>query len=126
PNSKYNTEIIVLNADRQILYERIAKRVDIMLRNGLIEEVDNLVKCGIPWEAQSMQAIGYKEFKLYYDGAATIEEVRSSIITNTKRYAKRQLTWFRRYDFAKWFDIASEYDKAMVYAEKYIKNRRIL
>lgn len=97
---QYDLDFYVLDWDRNTLYERIAKRVDIMFEMGLEKEVKSLLNQGITFDMQSMQGIGYKEFKDYFDGSATLEQVKEKIILNTRHYAKRQLTWFRRYDFA--------------------------
>lgn len=104
-NKKYKPIIIVLNRDRQTLYDRINLRVDIMLKNGLIEEVKGLLKKGYTKDMISMQGIGYKEIIKYFDGEYTLDEAVEIIKRDSRRYAKRQLTWFRRYEDAKWFDI---------------------
>ena len=104
-NEKYNPIIIVLNRERNHLYERINKRVDIMMDNGLIDEVKNLLKMGYTKDMISMQGIGYKEIIKYLDGEYTLDEAIEIIKRDSRRYAKRQLTWFRRYDDAKWFNL---------------------
>lgn len=93
---------------RDKLYEKINLRVEKMFKNGLVDEVENLLKSGVTFENQSMQAIGYKEFKGLYDKTASVDDVKELIKKNTRNYAKRQLTWFRQYDFIKWFDCADE------------------
>lgn len=100
-NLQYNIDMYILNTDRQILYEKIEKRVDIMFENGLLNEVKNLLDNGVTFDMQSMQGIGYKEFKDYFDGKITLEQVKNLITLNSRHYAKRQITWFKRYDFAK-------------------------
>jgi len=82
--------------DRAELYRRIDLRVDIMLQAGLLEEIRDLLSSGIPSGATSMQAIGYKEFVAVLDGSCTIEEAAQAVKQASRRYAKRQLTWFRR------------------------------
>ena len=82
--------------DRAELYRRIDLRVDIMLQAGLLEEIRDLLSSGIPAKATSMQAIGYKEFVAALDGSCTIEEAAEEVKQASRRYAKRQLTWFRR------------------------------
>lgn len=104
-NKKYRPIIIVLNRDRQALYDRINLRVDIMLKNGLIEEVKGLLEKGYTKDMISMQGIGYKEIIKYFDGEYTLDEAIEIIKRDSRRYAKRQLTWFRRYEDAKWFEI---------------------
>ena len=112
-NEKYNPIIIVLNREREHLYERINKRVDIMMDNGLINEVKNLLKMGYTKDMISMQGIGYKEIIKYLDGEYTLDEAIDIIKRDSRRYAKRQLTWFRRYDDAKWFNL-DEYSDSQV------------
>lgn len=94
--------------DRAVLYERINNRVDKMFENGLLSEVENLIKSGVTFDCQSMQAIGYKEFKGFFDGEITENELKEIIKKDTRNYAKRQLTWFRQYENIKWFDKACD------------------
>ena len=82
--------------DRAELYRRIDLRVDIMLQAGLLEEIRDLLASGIPAKATAMQAIGYKEFVAALEGKVTIEEAALEVKQASRRYAKRQLTWFRR------------------------------
>ena len=82
--------------DRKQLYSRIDLRVDIMLQMGLVEEIRSLLERGIPPKCTAMQAIGYKEFVLALQGQGTIEEAADLVRQSSRRYAKRQLTWFRR------------------------------
>ena len=110
-NKKYRPIIIVLNRDRQALYDRINLRVDIMLKNGLIEEVKGLLEKGYTKDMISMQGIGYKEIIKYFDGEYTLDEAIEIIKRDSRHYAKRQLTWFRRYEDAKWFEI-DKFDSA--------------
>ena len=88
--------------DRQDLYDRIDKRVDIMLQMGLIREIEGLLERGIPKKATAMQAIGYKEFVAALDGQCSIEEAAAQVKQSSRRYAKRQLTWFRRNNAITW------------------------
>ena len=81
---------------RQDLYDRIDRRVDIMLEQGLVEEIKNLLASGIPSKCTALQAIGYKEFIAALDGQCTIEEAADEVKKSSRHYAKRQLTWFRR------------------------------
>ena len=87
---------------RSALYERIDLRVELMLKDGLVEEIRNLLASGIPEKATSMQAIGYKEFVAALDGRCTIEEAAAEVQNSSRRYAKRQLTWFRRNKAMNW------------------------
>lgn len=92
----YSAEIYGLSRPREELYERINRRVDIMLENGLIGEVKNLLDMGIDRSATSMQAIGYKELVDYLEKKCTLDEAVSKIKQESRRYAKRQITWFKR------------------------------
>lgn len=98
----YNIDMNVINLPRDILYDRINKRVNIMFENGLKEEVENLLCKGCNFDMQSFQAIGYKEFKNYFNGVLSLDEVKNLIAKNSRNYAKRQVTWFKQYDFAQW------------------------
>ena len=106
-NEKYEPIIIVLNRDRKHLYERINKRVDIMINQGLENEVKNLLDMGYSSDLVSMQGIGYKEIVKYLNDEYNYDEAIDIIKRDSRRYAKRQLTWFRRYENAKWFDLDS-------------------
>lgn len=108
-NNKYEPIIIVLNRERSHLYERINKRVDIMLEKGLVDEVKNLLNMGYSRDLVSMQGIGYKEIIKYLDGEYTYDEAIEIIKRDSRRYAKRQITWFKRYKEAKWFNL-DEYE----------------
>ncbi len=94
--SPYDAFMILLSPPRDLLYQRIDLRVDQMVEQGLFEEAKHLRKIGLTKEMQSMQGIGYKEVFDYFDGLCTKEECIDSICQATRRYAKRQLTWFRR------------------------------
>ena len=88
--------------ERSQLYERIDRRVDIMLQQGLVQEIRDLLDSGIPSKCTAMQAIGYKEFVAALEGYATIEEAADLVRQSSRRYAKRQLTWFRRNQSMHW------------------------
>jgi len=90
-----DTRVLYMDTPREILYERINTRVDGMVAQGLIDEVRTLLNAGIPPSAQSMQAIGYKETVCYINGSTTYEEFLETLKRNTRRYAKRQITWFK-------------------------------
>ena len=89
--------------DREKLYERINKRVDIMIEAGLIDEVKNIISKYQDMPT-AMQGLGYKEVKEYLDGHLSKEEMIDKIKMETRRYAKRQLTWFKRIDNIIWID----------------------
>lgn len=102
--SPYNFAYFVLTDDRAKLYERIDKRVDIMLEKGLVEEVKQLKEMGYHRKMVAMQGLGYKEILDYLDGKLTLEEAIYIIKRETRHFAKRQLTWFRRERDVIWFD----------------------
>lgn len=116
-NEDYNYLLIGLNRDREELYERVNMRVGIMIEEGLIEEVKNLMDMGLKTEDISMKGIGYKEVIGYLDGEYDLERAIYLIKRNTRRYAKRQLTWFKRYNKMKWFNLDKDTNK-----EKIISN----
>lgn len=99
----YDYRVFAINMDRQLLYDRINRRVDIMIEQGLIEEVENICK-KYPKTPTAMQALGYKEIKEYLDGKLTKEEAIEKVKQETRRYAKRQLTWFRKNKQTIWLD----------------------
>lgn len=94
--SPYNFAYFVLNDERENLYERINLRVDIMLKDGLIEEVKSLKDEGLTADMVSMQGLGYKEILDYLDGKSSLDEALYIIKKNTRHFAKRQITWFKR------------------------------
>ncbi len=102
--SPYRFAYFVLNQDRKILYERIEKRVDQMMEEGFLEEVSFLKEKGYDRSLVSMQALGYKQLLAYLDGEYSLEEAIYRIKRDTRHFAKRQLTWFRREEDAVFFD----------------------
>ena len=100
---KYDYKIFILNMDREKLYDRINKRVDFMINNGLIEEVNNLLKKYKDFPT-AMQGLGYKEVVEYLEKKINIEEMINKIKQESRRYAKRQITWFKTYKNAVWLD----------------------
>lgn len=122
--------MVALNTDRDVLYERINKRVDKMFDEGLVQEVLSVGD----FSYQSMQAIGYKEFAncnfslkndKYVVGDAELDQIKDKIKQHSRNYAKRQLTWFRKYDFVKWFDI-NDVDGAIEYISQKIAEKNAL
>ena len=105
PNTKYDFKIHIVNMDREWLYTRINRRVDKLMEEGLLKEVKHLLSMGYNHDTPAMKGIGYKELLSYLDGNSTLEEAVNDIKTNTRHYAKRQLTWFKRYENAHWVDI---------------------
>jgi tRNA dimethylallyltransferase len=102
---KYNFVIIGLNMDRQVLYDRIDRRVDKMLEKGLIDEVRELKRLGYGMKTIPMQGLGYKEMLAYLRGELTYQEAVNLLKRGTRRYAKRQLTWFRRIENLMWVNV---------------------
>lgn len=102
---KYRPVWLGLNyADRQALYDRINLRVNLMLRQGLMEEIKSLLQQGVPREATALQAIGYKEFFPVLEGTETLENAVEKAKQESRRYAKRQLTWFRKNENIHWIN----------------------
>jgi len=112
----YHTAIVGLTMERSKLYERINQRVDLMISQGLIEEVKELRKRGIR-NCQSVQAIGYKEIYDYLDGKVTLDEAIEQLKKNSRRYAKRQFTWFRNKMNVQWFDVTNEHEREKKFQE---------
>ena len=109
--SPYELYYFVLNDDRAKLYERIDMRVDLMVQDGLVEEVKELLDMGCTREMVSMQGLGYKEMIDYLNGDISLEEAIYIIKRDTRHFAKRQLTWFRRERDVRWInksDFSSE------------------
>lgn len=107
-NEDIDYKLFVLTDDREVLYERINKRVDQMIDQGLIDEVKGLLDEGLEKNVQSLKAIGYREVIPYLEGQYSKEEMIELIKRNSRRYAKRQLTWFRRNEYSNWIDISKE------------------
>jgi tRNA dimethylallyltransferase len=112
-NSPYNFAYFVLNCSREKLYSRIDKRVDMMISGGLVEEVRRLVNTyGLTRDMVSMQGLGYKEIAAYLDGEISLDEAVYIIKRDTRHFAKRQLTWFKRERDVCWLDKDVYVDKA--------------
>lgn len=103
--SEIDALVFALTLDRKTLYERINKRVDIMLKNGLIEEVKSLKDAGVTRDCQSMKAIGYKEVYAYLDSEISYDEMAELIKKHSRNYAKRQLTFLRGMDNVNYIDV---------------------
>ncbi len=104
--SPYNASVIVVHMERQKMYERIEVRIDLMVEDGLLPEVKNLLDMGYTPDLVSMQGIGYKEFMPYLRGETTLEESLTELKIATRRFAKRQLTWFNRQVEGKWVNVS--------------------
>ena len=107
--SPYTYAYFVLNDDRAVLYDRINRRVDKMLDDGLLEEVTRLKEMGLKEDDISMKGIGYREFFPYFRGEISLEEAIEAVKADSRHFAKRQITWFKREKDAIWFD-RNEYD----------------
>lgn len=121
---RYHSFVIGLNTDRKLLYERINERVDKMIEQGLLEEAKRLWKA-VESEAQSTKGIGYKEFFPYFEGEIDLEEAVNQIKQNSRRYAKRQLTWFRnRLEVDAWYDLVlnpAQKEECMKETDRFLK-----
>ena len=109
----FDSVMVGLDMEREKLYERIEKRVDTMYRNGLAEEARRIYGAGYSRTLPAMQSIGYRQLFSCFDGECSIEEAVEQIKTDTRHFAKRQLTWFRRDQRIRWFDVTS-YDECVL------------
>ena len=121
-NEDFDLSMICLNMDRKKLYDRINKRVDIMIEQGLIDEVKAILNMGYNKNLTSLQGIGYKEIIMYLDNLCTKDEAIEKIKQGSRNYAKRQLTWFRRDNRIKWIDVDDFHDlnELSDYIEDYV------
>ena len=127
--SPYNFAYFVLNDERATVYDRINKRVDIMFAEGLISEVEQLMSRGCKREMVSMQGLGYKEVIDYLEGKYTLEETREMIQKETRHFAKRQLTWFRREEDVIWVnknELEHSNEKILQYMTECLQDRKII
>ncbi|MBZ4042372.1 tRNA (adenosine(37)-N6)-dimethylallyltransferase MiaA [Flavobacterium hibisci] len=117
-NRNFTPVLIGLEADREIIYNRINQRVDIMINEGLLEEAKALY----PNKAlNALQTVGYRELFSYFDGEFTLPFAIDEIKKNTRRFSKRQLTWFKRNENTKWFDYAEDRKVIINYIEEIVK-----
>lgn len=124
---EYNFAYFVLTTDRAALYQNINRRVDQMMENGLLEEVKRLRESGLTATDVSMQGLGYKQLISYLDGECTLEEAAERIKTETRHFAKRQLTWFRREKDCIFFDKSKQTeDEILADMIRILKERRII
>jgi len=114
-NRDFKTISIGLNAERSIIYDRINQRVDLMIKNGLLEEAKALLSHK---HLNALNTVGYKEIFEYFEGNSTLEFAVSEIKKNTRRFAKRQLTWFRKDDTINWFDYETDVEEIIKYIEE--------
>ena len=122
---EYDPILIGLTREREELYDRINRRVDILMDMGLEEEVKALRDMGLTSSDYPMKGIGYKELMEYLDGNCSLEDAITAIKTNSRHYAKRQFTWFKRYDDMKWFDLTGvrDYHSIIGEIEEWLKTR---
>lgn len=119
-NTRNFTPIIIgLEADRDMIYNRINQRVDLMMNAGLLAEAENLYPHK---NLNALQTVGYRELFSYFDGDFTLDFAISEIKKNTRRFAKRQLTWFKRSENTKWFDYLSP-ENTIITAIETLKNK---
>ena len=118
--SPYNYLYIAIDMDRSVLYNRIDKRVDIMLKDGLLEEVEKHILPDLENISTALTAIGYREAVWYFKGICTYDEMVSLLKRNTRRYAKRQLTWLRRNNDVNWLDSKDAFGQAQQLIEERI------
>ena len=125
PDAFEAVRIVLSFEDREKLYERIDRRVDVMMERGLLEEVRALLEGGLSRESTAMAAIGYKELAEYLDGECSLEDAVQRIKQGSRRYAKRQLTWFRRYGGAKWIyvDKCRDFEEVRQIATDFIRDK---
>lgn len=127
--SPYNYAYFVLNHERSILYNRIDQRVDLMLEQGLVKEVQELYDEGYDLSLVSMQGLGYKEIISYFEGEISLEEAIYRIKRDTRHFAKRQITWFKRERDVIWVDkqkFAEDEEKILDYMLKILKEKQII
>ncbi len=110
----YDAVMVGLTMERALLYERIEQRVDTMLAQGLLEEVKRIHQAGYPASLPALQGIGYRQLYRFFDGMCTLDEAIADIKRETRRYAKRQWTWFKRDTRIHWFEIQGPQDVTKV------------
>lgn len=119
--SRYNPLMLCVNWDREELYDRINRRVDMMMDEGLLDEVKRLMDMGYTKDLNSMQGIGYKEVMDYFDGKASLEETVEIIKQSSRRYAKRQLTWFRRDERIHYVSSENPFEEAKLLIDVFLR-----
>ena len=108
--SPYDAIVFGLNMERSALYERINRRVDLMLEAGLEQEVRRLLEQGVSPECQSMQSIGYRQMVWYLNGSMSYEDAVDKLKQATRNFAKRQITWYKKMPYINWLDLEPEPD----------------
>ncbi|WP_310595072.1 tRNA (adenosine(37)-N6)-dimethylallyltransferase MiaA [Flavobacterium sp.] len=118
-NRNFTPIVIGLEAERTVMYDRINQRVDIMLNEGLLTEAEQLYPHK---ELNALQTVGYRELFTYFDGECTLDFAIEEIKKNTRRFSKRQLTWFKRNENAKWFDYLTDRNEIIAFIKNIIHN----
>jgi tRNA dimethylallyltransferase len=118
-NRDFTPIIIGLEAERSVMYYRINQRVDIMIDEGLLAEAEQLYPHK---ELNALQTVGYRELFSYFDGDGTLDFAIEEIKKNTRRFSKRQLTWFKRTENAKWFDYLTDRNEIIAFIKNIIHN----
>ncbi|MFD2823873.1 tRNA (adenosine(37)-N6)-dimethylallyltransferase MiaA [Lacinutrix iliipiscaria] len=118
-NRFFNTLTVGLTAERPVIYSRINERVDIMMKDGLLNEVKGLINYS---DLNALNTVGYKELFAYFNGESTLDFAISEIKKNSRRFAKRQLTWFKRNENTLWFDYQTRIDTIIKKISDAIKN----
>lgn len=125
----YNFVYFVINEDRELLYKNIDKRVDLMIENGLVDEVKKLKERGLTKDNVSMKGLGYKEILAYLDGEISLDEAIYIIKRDTRHFAKRQITWFKRERNVTWInkeDFDFDDNRILDYMKEQLKNEEII
>ena len=122
----YDAKFIGLTLNRELLYERINERVDLMMEQGLLKEIESLMEKNYSSDLQSMKAIGYKEWFAYYDKKQTLQETIELIKKHSRNYAKRQYTWFNNQVPVNWFTVnLDDFDSTVDEVKGYLKKQGI-
>jgi tRNA dimethylallyltransferase len=116
-NRNFTPIIIGLEAERSVMYDRINQRVDIMINDGLLAEAEQLYPHK---ELNALQTVGYRELFAHFDGESTLDFAIEEIKKNTRRFSKRQLTWFKRTENTQWFDYLTDRAKIIQHIETFI------
>ena len=116
-NHNFTPIIIGLDAERSVMYDRINQRVDIMINDGLLAEAEQLYPHK---ELNALQTVGYRELFAHFDGESTLDFAIDEIKKNTRRFSKRQLTWFKRTENTQWFDYLTDRAKIIQHIETFI------
>ena len=114
---RYDGPVIGLERPREELYDRINRRVDIMVAKGLFEEVERLLAAGVSPDCQAFKGIGYKETAAYFTGELSKEDAVAAIKQNTRRFAKRQITWYKRMPYIRWISLTEANSDEWVYEQ---------